>query len=60
METIGVWQTCPHCNGKGKEPTLYGFGLPKYLFSDCTVCLGKKIISTVTGRPLIETPDLLK
>lgn len=45
----GVWQSCPHCLGIGKEPTYYP-GAP-FSIHDCSVCKGKKIISAVTGLP---------
>ena len=42
-----MWQQCPICNGTGKihEP------LSTATHSVCTVCQGKKIISSLTGNP---------
>lgn len=42
------WQKCPKCNGEGTE-------IPKtwtmQTIAICTVCDGKKIIHTATGKP---------
>jgi hypothetical protein len=46
---VNLWQSCPHCYGVGKEPT--GNFMVRYTIFDCTVCNGKKIISTLTGKP---------
>lgn len=41
------WQSCPHCNGTGISQNSGTYNtLPT-----CTVCNGKKIISTITGQP---------
>ena len=42
------WQRCPICNGAGRvTPT----GITSATFEACTVCRGKKIISTLNGLP---------
>lgn len=41
------WQRCPICNGIGQVEN-YG---SSSLFSVCTTCEGKKIISEITGLP---------
>ena len=37
------WQSCPHCNGTGKDPYI--------TMNDCPVCGGKRIISVADGKP---------
>lgn len=41
------WQNCPHCRGTGIEQT----GTFNTSNPICTVCNGKKILSTITGLP---------
>jgi len=44
-----AWQCCPICGGAGRvTPTG---NVVTALFELCTVCRGKKIISTLTGLP---------
>lgn len=44
-----AWQRCPICDGAGRvTPTG---NVVTALFELCTVCRGKKIISTLTGLP---------
>lgn len=40
-----IWQECPVCKGVGNV----GIGFP--MGNPCSVCLGQKIISTLTGLP---------
>lgn len=51
QQRILYWQNCPHCGGWGKEPTGYYFVTVQFTIHDCSVCKGKKIISTITGKP---------
>lgn len=47
METTGIWQNCPRCNGTGNDPqALHG----TTVFPKCLVCNGQKIISQITGK----------
>ena len=43
MQT-NLWQLCPKCNGEG---TVYFLGVN----TECNVCNGQKLISTLTGFP---------
>jgi hypothetical protein len=43
-----MWQACPVCKGDGEVNNIHG---PCILKVKCTVCEGKKIISTLTGHP---------
>jgi hypothetical protein len=42
-----MWQKCPICEGSGINPEIIGTSLTTI----CSVCNGKKIISTVNGLP---------
>lgn len=47
-----MFQKCPLCNGTGEELNPFvAHNLVTTINSVCTVCKGKKIISTVTGKP---------
>lgn len=44
-----VWQRCPICNGSGLvAPT---FQPTSKTLETCSVCLGNRIISILTGKP---------
>mgnify|MGYP003590767472 FL=1 len=44
---MGNWQKCPLCNGTGKDVVTK----INETSSVCSVCNGKKIISTLNGNP---------
>ena len=44
---MGNWQKCPVCNGTGKDVVTK----INETSSVCSVCNGKKIISTLNGNP---------
>lgn len=46
-----AWEKCPVCRGSGKMLNAQKLLELNYSFEECTVCMGKKIISTVTGLP---------
>jgi hypothetical protein len=47
-----VWQVCPICNGLGNViPFFRGGTTITTLPISCDVCLGRKIISKLTGKP---------
>lgn len=43
-----AWQCCPICDGAGRVTPI---GISSATFEVCTVCRGKKIISTLNGLP---------
>ncbi len=47
--SIKSWETCPVCQGLGTVPPPPG--LTNVSMEQCSVCYGKKIISTLTGLP---------
>ena len=48
--TVETWQRCPVCEGKGTTPQI-GTTQINTAEPTCTVCLGRKIISALTGNP---------
>lgn len=43
-----MFEKCPICNGTGKD----------FLGCKCTVCNGKKIISSLTGLPPVNFTEI--
>ena len=51
MSNTDTWQLCPKCNGSGSYASAWSTG------TQCDVCLGRKIISKITGLPPVGTPS---
>jgi hypothetical protein len=43
-----MWQSCPVCKGEGRVRSDLYINMPEV---QCSVCKGRKIISTLTGHP---------
>jgi hypothetical protein len=43
-----MWQACPVCKGEGRVKSKLHVNMPEV---QCSVCKGRKIISTLTGHP---------
>jgi DnaJ-class molecular chaperone len=47
-----MWEVCPLCKGQGYEDIVISHeGISQPVMKFCTVCNGRKIISTTTGLP---------
>ena len=49
-----MWEVCPVCRGEGRVRNNLHVNMSD---AQCTVCKGKKIISTLTGYPPGEIPE---
>lgn len=52
------WQLCPKCNGTGRMQQQYATVTSS--FTNCDVCNGAKIISSLTGLPPNHTKIVIK
>ena len=54
-----MWEKCPICNGTGSDPNYF---IINNNTLKCPTCKGKRIISSLTGKPpiddTIETSDI--